>query len=72
MACGGGKGPLGNSAANQGAIWLGEYSQRGRVAFNIGGNKYRLILAMDYERQTCYVKFVGTHLQYDAIAAESV
>lgn len=44
----------------------------GRVVFNIGGNKYRLVLAMDYERQTCYVKFVGTHRQYDAIAAESV
>ena len=44
----------------------------GRVVFNIGGNKYRLVLAMDYRRQACYVKFVGTHRQYDAIDAESV
>ncbi len=44
----------------------------GRVVFNIAGNKYRLILAMDYGRQACYVKFVGTHRQYDAIDAESV
>jgi len=44
----------------------------GRVVFNIGGNKYRLILAIDYGRQACYVKFIGTHRQYDAIEAETV
>ena len=44
----------------------------GRVVFNAGGNKYRLILAIDYERQVCYVKFIGTHRQYDAIDAETV
>ena len=44
----------------------------GRVVFNIGGNKYRLILAIDYGRQACYVKFIGTHSQYDAIDAENV
>jgi mRNA interferase HigB len=44
----------------------------GRVVFNIGGNKYRLILAIDYGRQACYVKFVGTHSQYDTIDAENV
>lgn len=43
-----------------------------RVVFNIGDNKYRLILAMDYERQASYVKFVGTHRQYDTIDAETV
>jgi len=44
----------------------------GRVVFNIGGNKYRLVLAMDYGRQASYVKFVGTHRQYDTIDAETV
>ena len=44
----------------------------GRIVFNIGGNKYRLVVAMDYVRQASYVKFVGTHKQYDEIDAETV
>lgn len=44
----------------------------GRVVFNIGGNKYRLIVAIDYGRQACFVKFIGTHKQYDAIDPETV
>ena len=44
----------------------------GRVVFNIAGNKYRLVVALDYVRQTCFVKFIGTHEQYDHIDAETV
>lgn len=44
----------------------------GRVVFNIAGNKYRLVVAIDYGRQTCLVKFIGTHEQYDSIDAETV
>jgi mRNA interferase HigB len=44
----------------------------GRVVFNIHGNKYRVILAIDYERQFAKVRFVGTHAQYDKINAETV
>ena len=44
----------------------------GRVVFNIGGNKYRLIVAFDFERQLGFIKFVGTHAQYDDIDAERV
>ena len=43
-----------------------------RVVFNIAGNKYRLVVAMDYDRQACFVKFIGTHYQYDRINAEEV
>ena len=41
-----------------------------RVVFNIAGNKYRVIVSIDYIRQAIFVKFVGTHAQYDAIDPE--
>lgn len=44
----------------------------GRVVFNIAGNKYRLVVSIDYGRQVCFVKFIGTHEQYDSIDAETV
>lgn len=44
----------------------------GRVLFNIAGNKYRLVAAIDYRLQIARVKFVGTHAQYDQINVETV
>ena len=43
-----------------------------RVVFNIKGNDYRLVVAVAYRIGVVYVKFVGTHAQYDAIDAETV
>ena len=38
------------------------------VVFNIAGNKYRLVVNIDYGRQALYVKFVGTHKEYDKLS----
>ncbi|MDF2642252.1 MAG: hypothetical protein K0R45_1524 [Pseudomonas sp.] len=43
-----------------------------RVVFNIAGNKYRVILAIDYDRQIAFIRFVGTHAQYDKVDAETI
>lgn len=43
-----------------------------RVVFNIKGNDYRLIVAVAYRVGVVYVKFIGTHKQYDAIDVETV
>jgi mRNA interferase HigB len=43
-----------------------------RVIFNIGGNKYRLIVAIAYRIGVVYIKFIGTHADYDAIDAATV
>lgn len=44
----------------------------GRVVFNIGGNKYRLVVWINYHFFTIYVRFVGTHKEYDNIDAQTV
>lgn len=43
-----------------------------RVVFNIAGNKYRLVVEMQYRAGIAWVKFVGTHAQYDRINVETV
>ncbi len=43
-----------------------------RVVFNIGGNHYRLVVHINFDYQIVYVKFVGTHTEYDRINPESV
>jgi mRNA interferase HigB len=42
-----------------------------RVVFNLKGNDYRLIVAVAYNLGFVYVKFIGTHAQYDAIDANT-
>ena len=41
-----------------------------RVVFNIHGNKYRLVTYINYPYRVVYIRFIGTHEQYDKIDAE--
>jgi mRNA interferase HigB len=43
-----------------------------RVVFNIGGNKYRLVVKVNYPYRVIYVRFIGTHRQYDQIDVTEV
>jgi mRNA interferase HigB len=46
--------------------------KNGRVIFDIGGNKYRLVAAIHYRGQRIYVRFIGTHAEYDKVNAETI
>jgi mRNA interferase HigB len=44
----------------------------GRVVFNICGNKYRLIVDVNYERQWVFIRFIGTHKDYEKVDADKI
>jgi mRNA interferase HigB len=44
----------------------------GRVIFDIGGNKYRLVAAIHYRGKRIYIRFIGTQAEYDRIDAKTV
>ncbi len=44
----------------------------GRVVFNISGNKYRLVVWINYHYRVIYVRFLGTHKQYDKIDSQII
>lgn len=48
------------------------FVENNRVVFNIHGNKYRLIVALKYQSGIGFVRFVGTHKQYDTIDANTI
>ena len=43
-----------------------------RIVFNIKGNKYRLIVKINYDYRMVWIRFVGTHAQYDKIDAAKI
>lgn len=43
-----------------------------RVVFNICGNKYRLVVEIQYQAKIIWVKFIGTHAQYDKVNVEEI
>ncbi len=44
----------------------------GRVVFNVAGNKYRIVVRINYAYRVVYVRFIGAHRQYDAIDAQTI
>ncbi len=43
-----------------------------RVVFNIGGNKYRLVVKINYAAEIIYIRFIGTHQEYDRIEVSKI
>ena len=60
--------PADIKAAHRNASFVGA----DRVVFNVGGNKYRLVVAVKYSAQLVFIRFVGTHADYDDIDAGEV
>lgn len=46
--------------------------KNGRIVFNIRGNSFRLVAHFDFVRQMVYIRFVGSHKEYDKIDANSI
>jgi mRNA interferase HigB len=46
--------------------------KNGRVVFNICGNKYRLIVQINYSRRWVFIRFIGKHEEYDRIDADKI
>jgi mRNA interferase HigB len=44
----------------------------GKVVFNICGNKYRLIVDINYDRQWVFIRFIGTHTDYEKVDADKI
>lgn len=62
------KSPAAIKAAHRNASFLAN----NRVVFNIKGNDYRLIVVVHYNTGIMFIRFVGTHAEYDALDAEEV
>ena len=46
--------------------------KNGKVVFDICGNKYQLIVDINYERQWVFILFIGTHKEYDKVDADKI
>lgn len=46
--------------------------KNGRIVFNIKGNNYRLVVKFNFEKQWAFIRFVGTHSEYNKINADTI
>lgn len=61
-----------NPAALKAAFGSASIVANNRVVFNIAGNKYRLVVRVNYPYRVMYIRFIGTHAQYDRTNVEEV
>jgi mRNA interferase HigB len=54
------------------AVGTASILRDGRVVFNLAGNKYRLVVWINYPYRVVYIRFIGTHRQYDKIDAQKI
>jgi mRNA interferase HigB len=54
------------------AIRTASILKDGRVVFNVAGNKYRIVVWINFPYRVAYIRFIGTHRQYDRIDAQTV
>ncbi len=59
-------------AAVKDAVRSASILRDGRVVFNVAGNKYRIVAWINYPYRVVYIRFVGTHAQYDRIDAQTI
>jgi len=43
-----------------------------RIVFNIKGNSYRLVVKFNFEKQWIFIRFIGTHAEYDEIDVDNI
>ncbi|MCF6199140.1 MAG: type II toxin-antitoxin system HigB family toxin [Hyphomicrobiaceae bacterium] len=56
----------------KGEIGTASILKDGRVVFNIAGNKYRIVVWINYAYRVVYIRFIGTHKQYDDIDTQTI
>ena len=62
----------GSPADIKAAYRSASFLENNRVVFNIKGNSYRLVTAVHYNKGLMFVRFIGTHRQYDQIDAATI
>ena len=64
---------MARTSRREGDVWFNRrFRRRYRIIFDVGGNKYRLIVRVSYGYGQVLIKFVGTHAEYDGIDARTV
>ena len=64
--------PIGRRLRTRSARSVAQALKDGRAVFNIAGNKYRIVVWINYPYRVGYIRFIGTHREDDTIDAQTV